>query len=94
MNIEPPFAMRICIFRIFVHFRGDYIHALQLFEQAHKAAQKFGNDDTKFVSACEAGLARCYIRCGQVKRGVDMAVDSNSLNLMKQCAELLEQARV
>ncbi|CAG7728859.1 unnamed protein product [Allacma fusca] len=74
-------------------FTGDYIHALQLFEQAHSTAIKFGVKEEKFLISCESGLARCYIRCGQVKRGVDMAIDSNSLPLIKQCAELLESSR-
>lgn len=44
---------------------------------------------------CLAGIARMSIRCGDVRRGVEIALDNNHpKNLKKECAEILESMKV
>lgn len=48
----------------------------------------------KHNAKCEAGIARMAIRCGDVMRGVTTAMKySHDVNLLKDCAQLLEEEK-
>ncbi|GBP76948.1 WD repeat-containing protein 19 [Eumeta japonica] len=70
---------------------ADYHEALANYE---KSLIKENIDDPKVKehnTKCEAGIARTAIRCGDVVRGVTTAMKhANDLNLLKDCAQFLE----
>ena len=44
---------------------------------------------------CLAGIARMSIRCGDTRKGVEIALDDeHSKHLKKECAEILESMKV
>ncbi|KAA0198003.1 hypothetical protein FBUS_08310, partial [Fasciolopsis buskii] len=45
------------------------------------------------LSLCNAGIARNAIRLGDIKRGIQLAKDSNNPVLQKECADILEQSK-
>lgn len=46
-------------------------------------------------SMCRAGVARTAIRCGDIRRGVALAIDiESSTQLKKECADILESIKV
>jgi WD repeat-containing protein 19 len=69
-----------------LEFTGEYKRALALFEAAltHDPAQREHDE------VCYAGIARCSIRLGDLRRGIEIAGKSGSRALCKDCAQLLE----
>lgn len=50
--------------------------------------------DTDHLRYCREGIARCSIKCGNTKKGIDIALDIGSKKLLNECAELLENIKV
>ncbi|XP_043247202.1 WD repeat-containing protein 19-like isoform X3 [Amphibalanus amphitrite] len=71
-----------------LEFTGDYQQALQHYERGQSLAAEDASDDHK--SQCLGGIARCSIRCGDIRKGVQLAANSPSKLLKKECAEILE----
>lgn len=51
-------------------------------------------DTTDHLRYCREGIARCLIKCGNTKKGIDIALDVGSKKLLSECAELLENTKV
>lgn len=45
-------------------------------------------------AACKAGIARTALRCGDIRRGVNIAAEMNNRLLKRECAEILENKKV
>lgn len=67
---------------------------MELFERAVDHSKSYGVAYPDEVELCEAGIARNSIRCGQYKRGMEIALESKNPILLKDCAEGLEHAKV
>lgn len=50
--------------------------------------------ETDHIKYCREGMARCLIKCGNAKKGIDIALDIGSKKLLSECAELLENTKV
>lgn len=50
--------------------------------------------DTDHLKYCHEGIARCLIKCGNAKKGIDIAMKIGSKKLLNECAELLENTKV
>lgn len=50
--------------------------------------------DTDHLRYCREGIARCLIKCGNAKKGIDIALEIGSNKLLSECAELLENTKV
>lgn len=50
--------------------------------------------DTDHLRHCREGIARCLIKCGNAKKGIDTALEIGSNKLLNDCAELLENTKV
>ncbi|XP_059060034.1 WD repeat-containing protein 19 [Achroia grisella] len=81
-----------------------HAHHLELTADYHEALANYekslipdNTDDPKVMehnSRCEAGIARTSIRCGDVARGVTMAMkNAHQTMLLKDCAQLLEEEK-
>ncbi|VVC92258.1 unnamed protein product [Leptidea sinapis] len=73
---------------------ADYHEALATYE---KSIITENVDDIKVKehnAKCEAGIARMSIRCGDVMRGVTLAMKySANIDLLRDCAQLLEEEK-
>ncbi|XP_076036473.1 intraflagellar transport protein Oseg6 [Oratosquilla oratoria] len=72
-----------------LEFTGDYPGALTHYERG------VVNTDTseEHNAACKAGIARMALRCGDIRRGVNIAAEMNSRSLKRECAEILESKK-
>ncbi|CAK1578047.1 unnamed protein product [Parnassius mnemosyne] len=79
-------------------------HHLELTAEYHEALANYEKsiiteniDDIKVKehnAKCEAGIARTSIRCGDIMRGVTTAMKySHDIDLLKECAQLLEEEK-
>ncbi|XP_065347097.1 WD repeat-containing protein 19 [Cloeon dipterum] len=64
-----------------LEFTGEHSQALAQYERAS------GQVD------CRAGLARCALRCGDVRRGLSLLDETASVDLLRECATILESGR-
>jgi len=69
-----------------LEFLGDFPLALQHFEKGLTNSPANEEHD----EGCRGGMARMSIRLGNIQRGVQMALKSNSRQLKKECAAILE----
>lgn len=72
------------------YYRGDYPGALTHYERG--VVNTGGSEEHN--AACKAGIARTALRCGDIRRGVNIAAEMNSRMLKKECAEILENKKV
>ncbi|CAL4106792.1 unnamed protein product, partial [Meganyctiphanes norvegica] len=72
-----------------LEFTGDYPGALTHYERG--VVNTGGNEEHN--SACKAGIARTALRCGDIRRGVNIAAEMNSRMLKRECAEILESKK-
>ena len=74
-----------------LEFTGNYKEALNHFEKGLGVnAMKFDDEDSHFVS-CKMGVARMALRCGDLRRGLDICKELKSNKpLQRDCAEILE----
>ena len=70
--------------------RGDYPGALTHYERG--VINNGGTEDHN--NACKAGIARMTLRCGDIRRGVNIAAEMNNRQLKRECAEILEGKKV
>ncbi|XP_045115021.1 WD repeat-containing protein 19-like isoform X2 [Portunus trituberculatus] len=72
-----------------LEFIGDYPGALTHYERG--VVNIGGSEDHN--AACKAGIARTALRCGDIRRGVNIAAEMNSRMLKRECAEILESKK-
>lgn len=72
-----------------VLFSGKADEAMLQYEQCLNS-----NTETEHLKYCREGIARCLIKCGNAKKGIDIALDIGSKKLLGECAELLENTKV
>lgn len=74
---------------MFVLFSGKADEALLQYENGLNLEV-----DTDHLRQCREGIARCSIKCGNAKKGIDIALSIGSKKLFNDCAELLENTKV
>ncbi|XP_058129497.1 WD repeat-containing protein 19 [Anopheles ziemanni] len=84
-----------------LEFTGNHAEALMNFERGLKnfdavssAALKKSPPDVKHlqdvhVKLCKAGIARTSIKCGDVRRGLQLALELNDMQLFNECGEAM-----
>jgi len=50
--------------------------------------------DTDHIRYCREGIARCLIKHGNTKMGINLALEIGSKKILNECAELLENTKV
>ena len=81
---------------VFVH-RGNHAEALMNFERGLKHTET-GSPESKqqqyeqHVKLCKAGIARTSIKCGDVRRGLQLALELNDKQLYNDCGEAMVAA--
>lgn len=89
----------MCSYLNFEFFsRGNYPKALTNYERGLVDSNNISSTTThnpQHRNLCLAGIARMSIRCGDSRRGVNIAMDNeSSRQLRKECAEILESMKV
>lgn len=74
---------------LFVLFSGKADEALLQYEHGLNSEV-----DTDHLRHCREGIARCLIKCGNAKKGIDIALNIGSKKLLNECAKLLENTKV
>ncbi|CAF3582253.1 unnamed protein product [Adineta steineri] len=69
-----------------LEFTGDSSSAVKFYEQGITKKEKDAHHDQK----CLIGLARCYIKVGEIKKGVTIATRLPGKEIKEECAKLLE----
>jgi len=69
-----------------LEMRGEYEQALGCYE---KALTQEGRDPRSDL-LCQAGIARTTLHLGDIRRGRQLALDSDNLQLCRECAGILE----
>nr|CAB3267687.1 WD repeat-containing protein 19-like [Phallusia mammillata] len=72
-----------------LEFTGNYTAALSHFEKGVMRKPDYKEHD----EACAAGVARTSIRLGDIRRGVQLALQHPSRQLKKECGAILEGMR-
>ncbi|KAK8722853.1 hypothetical protein OTU49_012085 [Cherax quadricarinatus] len=72
-----------------LEFTGDYPGSLTHYERG--VVNTGGSEEHN--AACKAGIARTAIRCGDIRRGVNIAAEMNNRMLKRECAEILESKK-
>ncbi|KAG7164498.1 WD repeat-containing protein 19-like [Homarus americanus] len=72
-----------------LEFTGDYPGALTHYERG--VVNTGGSEEHN--AACKAGIARTALRCGDIRRGVNIAAEMNNRMLKRECAEILENKK-
>lgn len=76
-----------------LEFTGSYNEALSHYEKGLNVAKKSDDDDSHYMS-CKMGVARMSIRCGDLRRGLDICKDlKTNKALQRDCAEILENMK-
>lgn len=84
-----------------LEFRGKNDDALAMFESALSAEQGSApipapatdtshKDVETRTAVCRAGVARCTLRLGDLRKGLRLAREAGSLQLFRECASILE----
>ncbi|KAF0696799.1 Aste57867_12461 [Aphanomyces stellatus] len=76
-----------------LEFKGDFDGALKMYEHACNAVDGSGNpvvatEKTQMQSM--AGIARCTLRMGDLRRGIRLVTELNDISLCKECGLILE----
>jgi len=69
-----------------LELRGEYDHALAAYERAAAC----DHAEPQSEAACQAGIARMVLHLGDLRRGRQLALESGSLQLCRECAGILE----
>jgi WD repeat-containing protein 19 len=69
-----------------LEMRGEYDVALEVFNRA----VQYPNQSEAELAKGRGGIARCTIHLGDIRRGKQMALDSGSQQLCRECAQILE----
>ncbi|XP_022173523.1 WD repeat-containing protein 19 isoform X2 [Myzus persicae] len=75
-----------------------YGQQLELIGKAHEAMLQYeqglnSDTDTDHLRYCREGIARCLIKDGNAKMGINLALEIGSKKLLNECAELLENTK-
>ena len=70
--------------------RGDYPGALASYERGIVPT----DGEEEHNNSCKAGIARTAIRCGDARRGVNIAMELGQKQLKRDCADILESKKV
>jgi WD repeat-containing protein 19 len=80
-----------------LEFRGDHQGALAMYQQAQAkmggqppSSEAGGEAGERLREALLAGVARMTIRLGDVRKGMQIALESGSKQLCKECGAILE----
>jgi WD repeat-containing protein 19 len=76
-----------------LEFRGEFEGALKMYEHAINVVDETGNvvlSNTKLHQQSLAGVARCTLRLGDLRRGIRLVSDLGDTNVCKECAVILE----
>jgi len=86
-----------------LEFRGEYSAALEMYQRGQMELPRAREDSAAAVAArslaqahndaCAAGSARCMIRLGSVRNGMQFAMNSNNAQLQTECAQILESMK-
>ncbi|KAJ8679660.1 hypothetical protein QAD02_015447 [Eretmocerus hayati] len=95
-NLKPeeiPFIAREYAQQL--EFTGNYAKALVNYERGlSECTSSLLQQNLSHKQQCLAGIARTSIRCGDSRKGVNIAMDSDSPRyLRKECAEILESMK-
>uniref|UniRef100_A0A1S4H4R9 Uncharacterized protein n=1 Tax=Anopheles gambiae TaxID=7165 RepID=A0A1S4H4R9_ANOGA len=80
-----------------LEFTGNHAEALMNFERGLKHTET-GSPESKqqqyeqHVKLCKAGIARTSIKCGDVRRGLQLALELNDKQLYNDCGEAMVAA--
>ncbi|XP_064484193.1 WD repeat-containing protein 19-like [Ornithodoros turicata] len=72
-----------------LEFVGDYTSALAHYEHGLTNDPPHAEHD----KVCKAGIARMSVRCGDIRRGMQLTQQLDSRVLRKECAEILESMK-
>ncbi|OQR99725.1 hypothetical protein ACHHYP_04614 [Achlya hypogyna] len=76
-----------------LEFKGDFEGALKMFEHAVNAVDGLGTPvvaSEKIQSTSMAGIARCTLRLGDLRRGIRLVTELNDVALSNEGAAILE----
>lgn len=86
-----------------LEFRAEYSAALEMFQRGHMEIPRthLQNGDLATVQheaiahneACQAGVARCMMRLGNIRGGMQIAGNSKNATLCMDCARILESMK-
>lgn len=72
-----------------LEFVGDYPTALRLFEKG----QTDRETDREHNEQCLCGVARCSLKTGDIRKGVELALKLQNKQVKRECAAILEGIR-
>ncbi len=73
-----------------MEFTGNYSDSLAHYEKGLTAANKSEEEDSHYM-ACKCGVARMSLRCGDLRRGLEICKElKNNRALQRDCADILE----
>eukprot|EP00388_Colpodella_angusta_P039678 GDKK01048050.1.p1 GENE.GDKK01048050.1~~GDKK01048050.1.p1 ORF type:complete len:833 (+),score=157.68 GDKK01048050.1:185-2500(+) len=82
-----------------LEFKGEYVKALEIYQQGkmelpqgHQSAEMEARKNIALAHnlVCESGAARCMIRTGNIRGGVQLAQSLAGSNVAMECAKILE----
>jgi WD repeat-containing protein 19 len=76
-----------------LEFKGEFSAALKMFEQALALLQDPSANIMRgeaLLSLSVGGVARCTLRCGDLRRGLRIVGEANDTTLCLECARILE----
>eukprot|EP00755_Sulcionema_specki_P023223 Sspe_Gene.78375::Locus_49029_Transcript_1_1_Confidence_1.000_Length_4205::g.78375::m.78375/K19671/WDR19, IFT144; WD repeat-containing protein 19 len=82
-----------------LEFKGDYQPALDMFSKGLIEISPEMDNEAKVKSIqqhneqCQAGIARITIRMGDISRGFNVAMQSESKSLATECAQIFEEMK-
>ena len=72
-------------------FEGNYSGALTNYEKSIQEGKHILTRDE--LSSASGGVARCSIRMGDLRRGIQLAMNNPAKSLKRECAEILEKMK-
>jgi WD repeat-containing protein 19 len=79
-----------------LEFKGDFEGALKMYEHACNAVDGAGNPvpcPAKYQTQAMAGIARCTLRLGDLRRGLRLVMELNDVGLSQECGLILESLK-
>jgi WD repeat-containing protein 19 len=77
-----------------LEFKGEYAEALSMFERAESLFSTSNENATdELKTSISAGVARCSMRLGDVRRGAAVASTLKNNQFVRECAAILESMR-
>ncbi|KAJ8599437.1 hypothetical protein CTAYLR_008001 [Chrysophaeum taylorii] len=76
-----------------LEFKGEYEPALNMFRSAlesYSRDERKSDDDEAMRCTCVAGVSRCTLRLGDLRRGISYVKEAKNKSLCSDCAAILE----